>query len=65
MKKDYEEVIGTVIGALLVLFLSPLVTMWLWNMLVTSIFGLRSVSYWEMVGLVILADILFKNHTRK
>jgi len=32
---------------------------YLWNTLLTDIFGLRAISYWEALGLFILSRILF------
>ncbi len=33
--------------------------MWLWNWLMPAIFGLPSVGYWQAVGILLLARILF------
>lgn len=35
------------------------VVMWLWNWLMPSIFGLRLITFWQALGLVILSKILF------
>ncbi len=35
------------------------VVMWLWNWLMPDIFGLTTISYWQAVGLFILAKIIF------
>lgn len=35
------------------------VIMWLWNVLMPEIFGLPTLTYWQAVGLFILAKILF------
>jgi len=35
------------------------VVMGLWNWLAPAIFGLRTISYWQAVGLLILSKILF------
>ncbi|MBN1675230.1 MAG: hypothetical protein JXR37_29590 [Kiritimatiellae bacterium] len=35
---------------------------WLWNWLMPAIFGLPTVTYWQAVGLIVLAHILFKGH---
>lgn len=44
------------IGALIILF--GFVIMWLWNALMPDIFGLPTISYWQGIGLFILAKIL-------
>jgi hypothetical protein len=36
--------------------------MWLWNWLMPSIFGLRAITFWQAVGLLILSHVLFKSH---
>jgi len=51
-------VLGIVGGsALAVLF--GFIVMWLWNRLMGGIFGLPELSYWEAVGVLILAKIFF------
>lgn len=37
--------------------------MWLWNWLMTDLFKLRPISFFEAVGLILLCGILFKSHT--
>ncbi len=37
------------------------VVMLLWNWLMPELFGLKSLSYWQAWGLLILCSILFKN----
>jgi hypothetical protein len=36
---------------------------WLWNALMPEVFNLPEVSYWQAVGLVVLAQIFFGNHS--
>jgi len=36
------------------------VTMALWNWLITDIFGLKEIDYWQAAGLLVLSCILFK-----
>ncbi|MBL7773043.1 MAG: hypothetical protein JNM95_09290 [Chitinophagaceae bacterium] len=43
------------------LALLPYLIMVLWNRLVTDIFHLRAIHYWEALGLFILGRILFGN----
>lgn len=46
-------------GAVLLGLLFGNVICWLWNWLMPSIFGLRTIGFWEGVGLFALAHILF------
>jgi len=42
-------------------FLFGLVVMLLWNWLMPDIFGLRTITYWQGWGLLLLSHILFKS----
>ncbi|SDM15694.1 hypothetical protein [Kriegella aquimaris] len=33
--------------------------MWLWNWLIPDLFGLTTINYWQAVGILVLAKILF------
>lgn len=33
--------------------------MWLWNWLVPELFGLSTIGYWQAVGILVLAKVLF------
>lgn len=51
-----------VFGVILVialLFLSSAITMWLWNWIAVSLFGLPVIGYWQAFGLQLLCHILF------
>ncbi len=50
------KIAAIVIAALLVFGLA---TMLLWNWLMPEVFGLRTIGYWQAVGLLILGRILF------
>ncbi|MGH9775925.1 MAG: hypothetical protein ACRD50_13370 [Candidatus Acidiferrales bacterium] len=42
------------------------VTMWLWNWLMPALFKLPTIGFWQAVGILILAQILFKGgHMRR
>ncbi|HEV2616818.1 MAG TPA: hypothetical protein VGU63_09455 [Candidatus Acidoferrales bacterium] len=52
------------VPALLALFGG--VTMWLWNWLMPAIFNLPAIGFWQAVGILILAQLLFKGgHVRR
>ena len=36
------------------------ITMWLWNWLMPAIFRLPTIGFWQAIGILILAQILFK-----
>ncbi len=40
-----------------------LAVQWLWNTLMPEVFNLPEVSYWQAVGLFVLAHILFGSHS--
>jgi hypothetical protein len=47
------------IGGIGLLFLFGWIVMLLWNWLMPEIFGLKTVSYWQAWGLLLLSSILF------
>ena len=48
-----------IIGFTALLFLFGAIIMWLWNGLMPVIFHLGAITYWQAVGLAILARLLF------
>jgi hypothetical protein len=60
MKNNLESVL-TIIGLLMLLvMLLGLPLQLLWNWLMPSIFDLRYITFWEAIGLNLLATILFR-----
>lgn len=47
------------IGWIGIVALFGAVVMWLWNALVPGIFGLTAIGYWQALGFLVLARILF------
>jgi hypothetical protein len=45
------------VGALAILF--GFIVMWLWNWLLPGLFGFKVITFWQGVGIVILARIIF------
>lgn len=43
--------------------LSGFPLMLLWNWLMPSLFGLKSIGFWEAYGLYMLSSLLFKSHS--
>ena len=60
--KNAAMVLGAVFGALglvaIVMVIMGLPAMWLWNWLMPSIFGLKEISFWQAIGLQLLAYII-------
>ena len=54
--------IGIVVGGVLLLTLP---TMWLWNYVMPTVFGLPEISVWQTLVLLILAEIFFKKNINK
>ena len=46
-------------GAFLLGLLFGNIIMWLWNWLIPNLFGLRTIGFWEGLGIFLLAKILF------
>jgi hypothetical protein len=57
--KIVAVVIGGILLAGLLAFLFGYVVMLLWNWLMPEIFGLVTIGYWQAVGLIILAKLIF------
>lgn len=53
------KIIGLVILGIAACFLFGYVIMLLWNWLMPDIFGLKTITYWQSFGILILASILF------
>ena len=58
LKYTLYAILG-IAGAFLLGLLFGNVIMWLWNWLMPSLFGLRTIGFWEGLGLFLLAKILF------
>jgi len=61
MKKELVEEILTLIGLLIIwVMLLGMPLQLLWNWLMPTIFNLPYISFWQAVGLNVMAAILFK-----
>jgi hypothetical protein len=62
-KKSPAEIAGWVVLAILgfagLIILFGFIIMWLWNWLMPELFGLTTITYWQGMGLGLLAKILF------
>jgi hypothetical protein len=60
--KPIEQVLYLIGLLVLAALLFGLPLQFLWNHLVTDIFGLRYISFWEACGLNLIAGILFRSN---
>jgi hypothetical protein len=51
--------IAIFIAFVLFILIGGVIVQWLWNWLLPDIFGLRSITWWEALGLLALSRILF------
>ncbi len=61
-RKPGEIVAMIIFGGIIVIGFIALfgyVAMWLWNALMPAIFGLTAITYWQAVGLLLLAKLFF------
>ncbi|MGI6124852.1 MAG: hypothetical protein ACOYIG_11850 [Acetivibrionales bacterium] len=63
--KNFGEVfllfLGVFFMVLIFSFIYGAILMWLWNMIIVTVFGAPILSYWQAYGLCIICSILFKN----
>lgn len=61
--KSPIQIVGMVVFGIIAITgfaaLFGFVIMWLWNALIPDIFGLTMLTYWQAVGILILAKLLF------
>ena len=65
MSKKGWKCTGMAVFIPLVVALHSYAFMWLWNVLITDIFSLRVIDFWEALGLVAMAKLLFMTGHRK
>jgi hypothetical protein len=53
------------IGAGVLAILFGYIVMWLWNWLLPGLFGFKAITFWQGVGIVILARIIFGSFNHK
>ena len=54
--------LGVIALIIIVSLLLTLPTLWLWNWLMPSIFGLIKINFWQALGINFLCIILFKSY---
>ena len=63
LNKIIDGLGSLILVLLLVCFLGVIValpTMLVWNMLMPEIFNLTTIDFWQALGLIVLANVLFK-----
>jgi len=59
MKSRFEKIIKVLMIALVAATVAGFVVMGLWNVLMPPIFGFHAIGFWQALGLLVLAKILF------
>jgi hypothetical protein len=55
------EILGIVFVGLAIIFVLAFPVQWLWNnCLVPAVNGINAIGFWQALGLMILANVLFK-----
>ena len=54
-----RHIVGHVVITIALAFLFGAIVMWLWNRLLPVLFSFKLIGYWQGVGLVVLARLLF------
>lgn len=60
-----ELVMGVLIGlvvAIVALVVFTFIFMWIWNLVMPDVFSVKSITFWQALGILILASILFGGH---
>ena len=60
-----EPVAGILIGlvvAIVALVIFMFIFMWIWNLVMPDVFGVKQITLWQALGILILASILFGGH---
>ena len=60
-----EPVMGILIGlvvAIVALVIFMFIFMWIWNLVMPDVFGVKPITLWQPLGILILASILFGGH---
>jgi hypothetical protein len=54
--------LGAITLIVIIAILLTLPTMWLWNWLMPSLFGLVKINFWKALGINLLSGILFRSY---
>ena len=53
---------GTLITIIIVFIIAVLIFQLIWNAVMPGVFGCKEISFWQVIGLLILSNILFGGH---
>lgn len=56
-------IINIILLGICLLFITPAILKWLWNITMPQVFNLREINYWQAFRLFIIASILFGGGT--
>lgn len=56
------EILNALVIAIVALIVFTFVFMWIWNAVVPDVFGIKKLTPWQALGILILASILFGGH---
>ena len=65
MNDTIEAILTAILVIAVVTVILGLPLMWLWNWLMPTIFNLPTITFWQAMGLNIMASILFKDNSIK
>jgi len=57
--------VGAVVLATVLQLLMAIPFMWLWDMIMPDLFGLKPISWLQAWGLMIMANIMFRTHIER
>lgn len=55
-------ILNALVVAVISLVVFMFVFMWIWNLVMPDVFGVKKITVWQALGIVILASILFGGH---
>jgi hypothetical protein len=58
------EILGVIALIVLLAILMALPTMWLWNWLMPTIFGLTKITFWQALGINLLTGIFRSSYNK-
>ena len=54
---------GTFVLVIVFIVIIILITQYIWNIVMPDVFGIKQVTFWQTLGLLILANIFFGGHS--
>lgn len=61
----YKEKLKKLPSSLIYTFLAVLLIWWIWNLVMPDLFGLPKITYWQMLGIKVMCELLFDNTSTK